>query len=395
MSATRNTATTGTQLLHHRRRRPQVEMRRHDELHVVCPQRTGCREARHDLEARITPDDAFARMRHQPDWHGRMVPNACPHTRQIDDRLDAECLKLARWANAGAHKNRGRSDRAGAEDNAFRLLRASVGEPHACHPGAIERETIDHAVCANGQTPVAACRIQVREQGRNPRVTGSVHRPWSDPRTLRVIVIFDDRKTSGRAAFVKRPLNWNPLGLVVARDRDRAVPTVMWPESTRVPLQPLEIGCNGVKAPLRVAKRGPRVEISRTSPQRCRSIDCGRAADHLAALIGHDAAFDRNRFVAPIVRWPRDVFRVEQVGRRRPLAFIIRTRLQQDGSARLENLAWIDCCSRIDLLGPKAPEKPTPRLHARPSKQKPGAKPGYLLDLLVAGTGFEPVTFGL
>ncbi len=219
--------------------------------------------------------------------------------------------------------------------DAFGFLGAPVGEPHAAHTGAIEHKPIDQAISANRQILARARLIDVREQRRNPRVAGPVHRPRSDAGTFQVVVVFDFGKTGGNAACVKSSLNGDQLSITVARDWDWAVSTMMRSEPVKVRLQALEVRRHVRKTPIRVAESDPRIEIARPSPQCCRSVDCGGPADHLATLIRHGAAFDRNGFVAPIVREPCDVFRVEQVGRRLRLAFVVRTGFQQeDGRIR-------------------------------------------------------------
>jgi hypothetical protein len=248
------------------RRRPQIDMRDHDELHIVRLRRTRRGVPRHDLEAGIAADDRLARLRHEPDRNRRVVPDAGADAGQIQARIDSQRFQFVPRPDARAHQDRRRADSPSAESHMFGLNRASVGELNPQHSRAIKKHPIDNTPRTDGQILASARRIDMGEQGGDSRVPGPVHRPGSDTRSVRRIVVFDLRKAGGEASVVEGPLNGDEVGDAVTRDRNRTIPAVMRPRPMKVGLQTLKPRRHSGPPPVRVSEVLPGVEIRGPRP---------------------------------------------------------------------------------------------------------------------------------
>jgi hypothetical protein len=142
---------------------------RHDELHVVGLCKPRGSKARHNPEARIAPDPASARVRHQPEGSA-----ACSNARAPTPSSSmANGMPCASSSRSRAMPKRIRT--AGEPIESARRMMHSASSTLPRHsavlPAAIAHETIGHAVCANRQPTSARIPGSSARSASNARVS--------------------------------------------------------------------------------------------------------------------------------------------------------------------------------------------------------------------------------
>src|SRR5215471_5763712 len=154
--------------------------------------------------------------------------------------------------------------------------------------GAIEEDTMDHAVGLDGQVQPMSGLIQIAQGSAPANAVGVVAGHRTNPRGIRMIMVRTVRETGSSTRLVEGMLVWQPLvGLETVRnDRTVRAMKVVVPEVS-VGLELAEVLEAIFKVPLIVAHGGPGVVIFRHAAQEDLAIDGTGASRHLTAWHQH------------------------------------------------------------------------------------------------------------
>src|SRR5712691_6508980 len=129
---------------------------------------------------------------------------------------------------------------------------------------------------------------QVAQRGAPANAVGIVAGYRTDPGGIRVVMVRTLWKSCRPAGVVEGPLVRQPLVSLKASDNNWTIGAMkVVVAKIRVRLDFAEVLEAMLKVPLIVAPRGPRVIIFRHAAQEDLTIDCARAARHLAPWHHH------------------------------------------------------------------------------------------------------------
>src|SRR5262249_55537701 len=146
-----------------------------------------------------------------------------------------EATQLLGRPDTGQHQEMRRTNGPGTEDDFLPLdgkPLSSTLHLHGDRLGAIEEDTMDHAVGLDGQVQAMSGLIQIAQGGAPANAVGVVAGHRTNPRGIRMVMVRTVRETGSSTRLVEGMLVWQPLvGLETVRnDRTVSAMKVIVPE---------------------------------------------------------------------------------------------------------------------------------------------------------------------